>query len=409
MSDDKSSEPTSSTATPTGNQNLIIGLIFGAVILLLFVLVLQMTGRIGNGGSGTNTQLEDLRAELASTRSRVNEERSRLGLPPLGAASSESIEALAIRISGDSSKLAGMVGQVQSALADREARLATADATRQALTKQITDLQNDLDAARLAAGDTARLQNQLADTQTLLEAANRQIMDLREQINNAPSQAALTNMNKRLDDALAARDNYKAEVDDLARQLMGKVDAGEIDALKRKVSELEPENNKLRYEVQRLRAELDRTRLFVDKVDDLPAAAKALYVELSKLEEATPAELQQEYARINNDLQAQVVDKISFQTGSSRINLDKVEEIRRAAQAAGDNSYFLVVGYASRSGNLATNRQLSADRATTIASVVNFQKKESQGVQAVFLSATKRFSPTDLLKNQVCEIWEIRK
>lgn len=407
MSDDTSSEQSSSNPTPAGNQNLIIGLVLGAVILLLFLLVMQMTGKLGGGGS--NTAIEDLKAELASTRIRVNEERSRHGLPPLGAGSGESIEALANRISGDSSRLAGMVGQLQSALADREARLATADATRQALTKQITDLQNDLDGARLAAGDAIRLQSQLADTQTLLEAANRQIMTLREQVNGAPGEAELANMRTRLEDALAARDNYKVEVDELVRRLAGKVDGTEIDALKRKVSELEPENNRLRYEIQRIRAELDKARLFVDKVEDLPAAAKALYVELSKLESATPAELRQEYDRINTELQARVVDKISFQTGSSRINLDKVEEIRRTAQSSGDESYFLVVGYASKSGDLTTNRQLSADRATTIASVLNFQKKAGQGVQAVFLSATDRFSATDLLKNQVCEIWEIRQ
>jgi len=406
MSDDKSPDQSPLTPNPSGNQNLIIGLVLGAVILLLFLIVLQMRG--GNQG-GDSAKLDDLKADLAATRSRVNEERSLLGLPPLGGASADSIEALATRISSDSSKLAGMVGQLQSALADRESRLATADATRQALTKQITELQNDLDQARLAAGDSARLQNQLADTQTLLEAANRQIMTLREQMNGAPSQAEIDNLSKRLEDALAARDNYMAEAEDLAKQLVGKVDGTEIDALKRRVSELEPENNSLRYELQKLRAQLDKTRLFAEKVDDLPVAAQALYVELSKLESATPAELKQEYTRISTELKAQVVDTIAFQTGSSRINLDKVEEIRRATQAAADGSYFLVVGYASKSGDLASNKQLSSDRATTIASVVNFQKKDSRGVQAVFLSETDRFSPTELAKNQVCEIWEIKK
>ena len=45
--------------------------------------------------------------------------------------------------------------------------------------------------------------------------------------------------------------------------------------------------------------------------------------------------------------------------------------IRRAVQSAGEDSFFLVVGYASKSGDLASNRQLSSDRATTIASVAN--------------------------------------
>ena len=165
----------------------------------------------------------------------------------------------------------------------------------------------------------------------------------------------------------------------------------------------------MRYELQKLRAQLDKARLFVEKIDDLPAAAKALYVELSKLESATPAELKQEYARIALDLKAHVVDSIAFQTGSSRINLDKAEEIRRATQSAADGSFFLIVGYASKSGDLASNRKLSADRSTTIASVANFQKKSNQDVRAVFLSETSRFSTTELPKNQICEIWEIGK
>lgn len=413
MSDDKSPETSHNdsdsspkrVATPIGNQNLIIGLVLGAVILLLFLIVVQMSGRPRGGSS----EIEDLKSELTSTRQRVNEERSLLGLPPLGSASGDTIEALAVRISADSTKLAGMVSQLHNALADREARLATADATRQALTKQITDLQSQLDQARLAAGDTARLQVKLNDTQTLLEASNRQLQTLREQLNTAPSQSELASLTQRLDDALAARDNYEKQVNELTRQLQGMVDGGELDSLKQKLSMLEPENNRLRYELQKIQAELDKTRLFAEKVDDLPVAAQALYVELSKLENATPAELQAEYARISQQLRADVVDTISFQTGSSRINLDKVEEIRRTVQSKDDGSYFLVVGYASQSGNLATNKQLSSDRATTIASVVNIEKKETQGVQAVFLSQTDRFSPTDLIKNQICEIWEIKK
>ncbi|NIP95580.1 MAG: hypothetical protein GWO24_19905, partial [Akkermansiaceae bacterium] len=47
------------TATPTGNQNLIIGLVLGAVVLLLLLLVIQMTS--GSFGGGTS-EVEDLKA-----------------------------------------------------------------------------------------------------------------------------------------------------------------------------------------------------------------------------------------------------------------------------------------------------------------------------------------------------------
>mgnify|MGYP000454005780 CR=1 FL=1 len=60
-------------------------------------------------------------------------------------------------------------------------------------------------------------------------------------------------------------------------------------------------------------------------------------------------------------------------------------------QASGNDSFILVVGYASKSGDLASNRTLSADRATRLASVTNTHKKKDQGVQAVFLAETDRF------------------
>jgi outer membrane protein OmpA-like peptidoglycan-associated protein len=144
-------------------------------------------------------------------------------------------------------------------------------------------------------------------------------------------------------------------------------------------------------------------------VDELPAAAKALFAELAKCETLSGAELRAEYEKINQTIRARVVDTIAFQTGSSRINLDKVDETRLAVQASGQGSFFLVVGYASKTGNFDTNRKLAADRATALASVVDQSKMGTQRVSAVFFGQTDRFSSSDPLKNQICEIWEIRE
>ena len=70
---------------------------------------------------------------------------------------------------------------------------------------------------------------------------------------------------------------------------------------------------------------------------------------------------------------------------------------------------FLVVGYASTTGGIDLNRKLSSDRASRIASVVNSNKGEGQEIQAVFLGQTDRFSESEAPRNQICEIWEIRK
>jgi hypothetical protein len=74
----------------------------------------------------------------------------------------------------------------------------------------------------------------------------------------------------------------------------------------------------LGYEVQKLRANLDRGRLFVE-AEALPAKAKLLYDELARLETANPAQLKTEYERINQELGASAVDRITSLTNSSRI------------------------------------------------------------------------------------------
>ena len=71
--------------------------------------------------------------------------------------------------------------------------------------------------------------------------------------------------------------------------------------------------------------------------------------------------------------------------------------------------YFLVVGYASKTGDAASNQKLSARRATAVASIVNQLKKSGQEVRAVYLGQTDRFSRSVNAENQLCEVWRIRK
>lgn len=391
MSDD--TPPPSSAPTPAGNQNLIIGLILGAGVLLLFILVLNMRDQ-GIGGTGSSSEVETLRKELESRRSFINEERRRMGLPPLGDdVASESVEALAARISTDSTDLVTMVRQMQAVIAEKEQRLAGTDTTIAALTKQSTDLRTQVAQLQGSAQDAESLRNRLANAQSLYETAQKRAADLQAQLAGTPNKAEMTNLRQQLENTLAERDKLQTEVV----------------ALRDEVKTLRSDNNELRYELQKTRAELSRTRLFVDSADKLPAAAKALFVRLAEFETLEGAELAAEYAKVNTELRARVVDTIDFQTGSSRINLDKAQETRLAVQASGENSFFLIVGYASKTGDFQTNQKLSAERATTIASVVDFNKKSTQNVQAVFLAQTDRFSADNALKNQICEIWEIRE
>jgi outer membrane protein OmpA-like peptidoglycan-associated protein len=392
MSDD--TPPPTSAPTPAGNQNLIIGLVLGAAVLLLFILALNMRDKgIGVTG-GAPSEVETLRKELKNRRSFINEERRRMGLPPLGdEVAGQSVEALAARINNDSTDLVTMVRQMQILLAEEEQRLAEADTTFAALTRQNTDLLTQVAQLQGSAQDAESLRIRLANAQSLYETAQERIADLQEQIAGTPIKSEMDNLRQQLENTLANRDKLQTEVV----------------VLRDESKTLRAENNELRYELQKTRAELSRTRLFVDSADKLPAAAKTLFVRLAELETLNGPELTAEYAKIGTQLKARVLDTIDFQSGSSRINLDKAQETRLAVQASGEKSFFLIVGYASKTGDFQTNQKLSAERATTIASVVDFNKKSTQNVQAVFLSQTDRFSPTDVQKNHICEIWEIQE
>jgi outer membrane protein OmpA-like peptidoglycan-associated protein len=74
-----------------------------------------------------------------------------------------------------------------------------------------------------------------------------------------------------------------------------------------------------------------------------------------------------------------------------------------------DGDLLLVIGYASETGNEDKNRKLSSDRATAVAELYSSLKRPTQLVQAVYLGQTDRFSSRIPERNQLCEIWRIRK
>ena len=69
----------------------------------------------------------------------------------------------------------------------------------------------------------------------------------------------------------------------------------------------------------------------------------------------------------------------------------------------------LAIGYASETGNVDANRTLSSSRATAAAELFSSVKRQEQLVQAVYLGQTDRFSSKVPERNQIVEIWRIRK
>ena len=141
--------------------------------------------------------------------------------------------------------------------------------------------------------------------------------------------------------------------------------------------------------------------------ENLAPAAQKLFGELVRLEGNNPTALKRAYERIGQSLNARVVEEATFKTGSAALAMEHEDHIQASSRQAPGNAFFLVVGYDSKSGGSKSNRELSAKRATTVASVVNVLKQAGQGVQAVYLGETNRFGANDA-PNQVCEIWEIR-
>lgn len=378
-------------ATASGNQNLIVGLILGAVVLLLFLLVLQMTGN----GLGGKSEVDELRDQLEAKKEALKKNSG-----ATFSSSGESPQDLANRLSADSNKLAGLVTQLQAMLSTAQRDLKSSQTT-------VANLSSQLAASTNSAAENATLRQQLNNSLAQAAASSSALQSMQQQYAGAPTSAQLAAAHQE-------RDAARTEIARLTQQLLGTESTNISAELQKKlvdseqmVKDLTTRNNQLRRDVQSLRAELDRTKLFVDSAA-LPAKVKELYDELQKLETTSPEDRAIAYQSLNQRLGAHVIKEVKFLTNSSHVNSDDEEQIRQNVEKASDQSFFLVVGYASTSGDLTNNRQLSANRATRIASVSNVHKKKTQTVQAVFLSETARFGPNQA-DNQLCEIWEVRK
>ncbi|MGI9242057.1 MAG: OmpA family protein, partial [Verrucomicrobiales bacterium] len=152
---------------------------------------------------------------------------------------------------------------------------------------------------------------------------------------------------------------------------------------------------------------LESTALFIDSIDLLPKKAKQLFLELSRLETVDNAELAKNYRYIEDKLGARVVDTIRFATGKSEISPAKSATIRKAMTSGLGDSFFLVIGYASKTGSFDLNKELSEARATAVATLAVEYADPGQKVRAVFLGQTDRFSSSDVREDQICELWEV--
>lgn len=371
MSELPSQTPAESTAAPAAptpeKSNLSTTTILAVVVALLVGFLIANT--LTNKKKTDQKDLYSAQAELASRTAAINAERARQGLPPLEGIGQDSPEQIASRLTKDAATLAnlsdrfrGLLSEKEAVIADKNNILLTSEQARQSLTKQLTDLQNQLDKA-------------LADGAGI-DGIRRQLDEARNSL--APLQAKLAEYSSR------------PTVEEMA-------------LAKARIAELEAR-------IAALEATPPPTvapKLFAESAADLFPAAQALFRALSELEDKADLEMASAYNRFPSQYGATKLRDISFATGSSQLNPSDKLALGDALASLPEGSMILVVGYASVTGNADANRRLSSDRATEVATNIDMAKPGNQAVQAVFLGQTKRFSSRIAERNQVCEVWQI--
>ncbi|MEJ6571506.1 MAG: OmpA family protein [Akkermansiaceae bacterium] len=416
-------ESTTNNAVPTSNKNggnqLTTALIVIIVVLLFVMLMLSMNGKLFQSDGGNNADIAALTAKNAQLRADANAERARQGLPPLPEDSS-SARMTADRLKRDATALASLAGQWQTeletkdaALRDLQSQLTSRDENAKRLYAQISALQTKLDQAANSTNQVARLGNDLQMANNQIENYRKQLAELQGQLadfRTRPSTEDTAILRKQLNDSVENRNKLQMQIDGLLEAAKNKIDRSQYDEAMAEIAKLRPQVNLQRYEIQRLRSLLDRARLFIESEKDLPAEAARLYARLKTLDNVSGPALTPAYKEIETTLGARVIHRQTFATGSSQITFNRETMIKNAmGKGAGSTSYFLVVGYASKTGGAKANQTLSAARATTAASVVNLLKTPQQDVRAVYLGQTDRFDKTNHISNQICEVWEIKR
>lgn len=371
MSELPSHTPAESTAAPAVSSpeksSVSTTTILAVVVALLAGFLIANT--LSNKKKTDQKDLYSAQAELASRTAAINAERARQGLPPLEGIGQDSPEQIASRLTKDAATLAnlsdrfrGLLSEKEAVIADKNNILLTSEQARQSLTKQLTDLQNQLDKA-------------LADGAGI-DGIRRQLDEARNSL--APLQAKLAEYSSR------------PTVEEMA---LAKARIAELEA---RIAALEATP-----------PPAEAPKLFAESAADLYPAAQALFRALSELEDKADLEMASAYNRFPSQYGATKLRDINFPTGSSQLNPSDKLALGDALATLPEGSMILVVGYASITGNADANRRLSSDRATEVATNIDMAKPGNQAVQAVFLGQTKRFSSRIAERNQVCEVWQI--
>jgi outer membrane protein OmpA-like peptidoglycan-associated protein len=353
-----------------------------AFVIIALLGVLILISLRGGGGSGVNvSEIDELQAEASALRTQLNRERMAMGLRPLEN-NSESMDDIAGRLKSDANAMAALAGSLQSMIAEKDAEISAKNA----------ELIRSEQLRQTLATESARLQGEF---QRALVASSESELLRRD-----------------LDAMKTQRDALVAELATVRRELTDKSGGGspeDFADLQRRFEETERARSFFEARVTELEAELSKARLFANSENELLPAAIELVRSLRKLEGKADSEISSAYSSLGATLGANVLHTLNFATNSSELSPQDQEMIQTLVDQIPDGDLVLAIGYASETGNVDANRVLSSDRATAAAQLFSEIKRPGQLVQAVYLGQTDRFSSRIPERNQLVEIWHIRK
>lgn len=387
MSDDKLREddsvvPEETVGNSPAKSSLPPAVALAFVIIALLGVLIVMVLRNGSMFSNsTSADVKKAEAELQVLRQVHNNERIAMGLSPI-VGDSEPIENIAARLKKDADALVTLAGSYQKMLEQKDAELAARNAEiirsenlRQSLAAETVRLQNELQRALISGTDADLLRRDLADVKAQRDALAAELASAREKMLTMTSGASAedyADLQRRFDETLRAKEFFEARAKDLE-------------------------------------SELNKARLFASSENELLPAAVELFRNLRQLENLPDSEISSAYSSLAVKLGANVIKTLNFATGSSALATSDDEAIRNLVADIPDGDLLLSIGYASETGNVDNNRTLSSDRATAAAQLISSVKRPEQLTQAVYLGQTDRFSSRIPERNQLVEIWHIRK
>ncbi len=357
-----------------------------AIILLLMILamlVLLALTLLKSGKATWTSNLEDttvaaIKSDLDVRRLELNRQRITMGLAPLKN-TSEPVEEIVKRLKVDADTLAGISEKFQQMLAEKDAELASRDSQ----TLHLEKLQQDVSL------ENARLQSELQHALTSSSEAEQ--------------------LKIKLADTLLQNKTIAGELAALKQKGTGVSDE-EYAALKRRYEETLRAKEFHEARAKELEANAAKADLFANSEAELLPAAVELFRRLRNLEGQNDSELTTEYSKLGVDLGANVLHSLSFETGKSELSAADMEMLSNiAASDVPDGDLTLIIGYTSETGNLNSNQELSSRRTTAAAEHFARVKRPGQLVQAVFFGQTDRFSSEIPDRNQICEVWRIRR